>query len=62
MKRVDKLPVRLERLSDGLVMVALCADGETVIDRVYHMDRGYEDIEGKFASLGAQIKRVGKQF
>ncbi|MDO9452764.1 MAG: UDP-N-acetylglucosamine 1-carboxyvinyltransferase, partial [Stagnimonas sp.] len=50
------------RASAALVMAALCADGETVIDRVYHMDRGYEDIEGKFAALGAQIKRVGKQF
>ena len=50
------------RASAALVMAALCADGETVIDRIYHMDRGYEDIEGKFAALGAQIKRVGKQF
>ena len=50
------------RASAALVMAAMCADGETVIDRVYHMDRGYEDIEGKFAALGGQIKRVGKQF
>ena len=41
---------------------AMMAEGETVIDRVYHMDRGYEDIEGKFSALGAKIKRVGKQF
>ena len=50
------------RASAALVIAALCADGETFIDRIYHMDRGYEDIEGKFQSLGAQIKRVGKQF
>ena len=50
------------RASAALVIAAMMADGETVIDRVYHMDRGYEDIEGKFASLGGRIKRVGKQF
>ncbi len=50
------------RASASLVLAALAADGETVIDRIYHMDRGYEDIEGKFAALGAKIKRIGKQF
>jgi UDP-N-acetylglucosamine 1-carboxyvinyltransferase len=48
------------RASASLVIAALCADGETFIDRIYHMDRGYEDIEGKFTALGAKIKRVGK--
>jgi UDP-N-acetylglucosamine 1-carboxyvinyltransferase len=48
------------RASASLVIAALCADGETFIDRIYHMDRGYEDIEGKFSALGAKIKRVGK--
>ena len=48
------------RASASLVIAALCADGETLIDRIYHMDRGYEDIEGKLASLGARIKRVSK--
>lgn len=48
------------RASASLVIAALCAQGETFIDRIYHMDRGYEDIEGKFRSLGAQIKRVSK--
>ncbi len=48
------------RASVSLVIAALCADGETLIDRIYHMDRGYEDIEGKLASLGARIKRVSK--
>jgi UDP-N-acetylglucosamine 1-carboxyvinyltransferase len=48
------------RASASLVIAAMCAQGETIIDRIYHMDRGYEDIEGKFASLGAKIKRVSK--
>lgn len=46
------------RASASLVIAALCAEGETIIDRIYHMDRGYEDIEGKFAALGARMKRV----
>ncbi|TXH04449.1 MAG: UDP-N-acetylglucosamine 1-carboxyvinyltransferase [Nevskiaceae bacterium] len=48
------------RASASLVIAALCAQGETFIDRIYHMDRGYEDIEGKFTALGARIKRVTK--
>jgi UDP-N-acetylglucosamine 1-carboxyvinyltransferase len=48
------------RASASLVIAALGADGETFIDRIYHMDRGYENIEGKFAALGARMKRVGK--
>ena len=48
------------RASASLVLAALAADGETIIDRIYHMDRGYEDIVGKLSSLGARIKRVGK--
>ena len=48
------------RASASLVIAALCAQGETIIDRIYHMDRGYEDIEGKFAALGARMKRVTK--
>ncbi|MGQ0501424.1 MAG: UDP-N-acetylglucosamine 1-carboxyvinyltransferase [Panacagrimonas sp.] len=48
------------RASASLVLAALAADGETFIDRIYHMDRGYENIEGKLSALGARIKRVGK--
>ncbi|ULQ47289.1 UDP-N-acetylglucosamine 1-carboxyvinyltransferase [Flagellatimonas centrodinii] len=48
------------RASASLVIAALAADGETLIDRIYHMDRGYEGIEQKFRALGAQIKRVEK--
>jgi UDP-N-acetylglucosamine 1-carboxyvinyltransferase len=40
------------------VLAGLCAEGETVIDRVYHIDRGYETIVRKFRSLGADIERV----
>jgi UDP-N-acetylglucosamine 1-carboxyvinyltransferase len=46
------------RASASLVLGALVAKGETVIDRVYHIDRGYERIEAKLASVGAKIRRV----
>ena len=46
------------RASASLVLAALMARGETVIDRVYHIDRGYENIEGKLAALGAKISRM----
>jgi UDP-N-acetylglucosamine 1-carboxyvinyltransferase len=46
------------RASAGLVIAALAADGETTIDRIYHLDRGYEGIETKLARLGADIWRV----
>jgi UDP-N-acetylglucosamine 1-carboxyvinyltransferase len=46
------------RASASLVLAALVAQGETLIDRVYHIDRGYEKIEGKLAGLGARIRRV----
>jgi UDP-N-acetylglucosamine 1-carboxyvinyltransferase len=50
------------RASASLVLAALVADGETIIDRVYHLDRGYEHIEEKLKSVGAQIKRIGEMF
>jgi UDP-N-acetylglucosamine 1-carboxyvinyltransferase len=46
------------RASASLVIAALAAEGETIIDRVYHIDRGYENIEGKLAGLGAGIERL----
>jgi UDP-N-acetylglucosamine 1-carboxyvinyltransferase len=46
------------RASASLVLAALVAKGETVIDRVYHIDRGYERIEAKLAGIGARIRRV----
>jgi UDP-N-acetylglucosamine 1-carboxyvinyltransferase len=50
------------RASASLVLAALVADGETIIDRVYHIDRGYEHIEEKLRTVGAQIKRIGEMF
>jgi UDP-N-acetylglucosamine 1-carboxyvinyltransferase len=46
------------RASASLVLAALVARGETVIDRVYHIDRGYEKIEAKLAGVGAKIRRI----
>jgi UDP-N-acetylglucosamine 1-carboxyvinyltransferase len=46
------------RASASLVVAGLVAEGETTIDRIYHLDRGYECIEEKLAKLGARIKRV----
>jgi len=46
------------RASASLVIAGLVAEGETVIDRIYHLDRGYEHIERRLGLLGAQITRV----
>jgi UDP-N-acetylglucosamine 1-carboxyvinyltransferase len=50
------------RASASLVLAALVADGESILDRVYHMDRGYERIEEKLRGVGAQIQRMGNVF
>ncbi len=50
------------RASASLVLAALVAEGETILDRVYHIDRGYERIEEKLRSVGAQIRRMGDIF
>jgi UDP-N-acetylglucosamine 1-carboxyvinyltransferase len=47
------------RASASLVLAGLVAEGETTIDRIYHLDRGYENIERKLSALGANIRRVG---
>lgn len=46
------------RASASLILAALVAEGETLIDRVYHLDRGYHRIEEKLARLGANIERI----
>ena len=46
------------RASASLVIAGLVAQGETVVDRIYHLDRGYDRMERKLAALGADIKRV----
>ncbi|MES2857611.1 MAG: UDP-N-acetylglucosamine 1-carboxyvinyltransferase [Pseudomonadota bacterium] len=46
------------RASASLILAGLVADGDTIIDRIYHLDRGYENIEAKLSGLGASIRRV----
>jgi UDP-N-acetylglucosamine 1-carboxyvinyltransferase len=46
------------RASVSLVLAGLAAEGETVINRVYHLDRGYERIEDKLSACGADIRRM----
>jgi UDP-N-acetylglucosamine 1-carboxyvinyltransferase len=48
------------RASASLVIAGLAASGETLIDRIYHIDRGYECIEEKMQSLGGDIRRVSE--
>ena len=60
---VDKLiaaPVMATdlRASASLILAGLVAEGQTIVDRIYHIDRGYECIEEKLAQLGANIRRV----
>jgi UDP-N-acetylglucosamine 1-carboxyvinyltransferase len=50
------------RASASLILAALVADGESILDRVYHVDRGYERIEEKLRGVGAQIRRMGDVF
>jgi len=50
------------RASASLVLAALVAEGESILDRVYHMDRGYEHIEEKLSSVGGEIRRMGNVF
>jgi len=59
-KRLTAAPVMATdlRASASLVLAGLVADGETVVDRIYHIDRGYECIEEKLQQLGAKIRRV----
>jgi UDP-N-acetylglucosamine 1-carboxyvinyltransferase len=59
-ERLNAAPVMASdlRASASLVIAGLVADGETLIDRIYHIDRGYEAIEQKFQSLGASVRRV----
>ncbi len=59
-KRLTAAPVMATdlRASASLVLAGLVAEGRTEIERIYHIDRGYEAIEEKLAQLGAQIRRV----
>jgi UDP-N-acetylglucosamine 1-carboxyvinyltransferase len=59
-KRLTGAPVMATdlRASVSLVLAGLAAEGETVINRVYHLDRGYERLEEKLAACGAAIERI----
>jgi UDP-N-acetylglucosamine 1-carboxyvinyltransferase len=46
------------RASVSLVLAGLAAEGETIVNRVYHLDRGYEKLEAKLAACGAEIERL----
>jgi len=46
------------RASVSLILAALAAEGETIVNRVYHLDRGYENVEDKLSALGARIERI----
>jgi UDP-N-acetylglucosamine 1-carboxyvinyltransferase len=46
------------RASASLVIAALCAQGETIVNRIYHLDRGYEGMETRLSALGATIERI----
>jgi UDP-N-acetylglucosamine 1-carboxyvinyltransferase len=54
-------PVRALDIRAGmaLVLAGLCADGETEVSDVHHIDRGYDDVEGKLRGLGAEVRREG---
>ena len=49
------------RASASLILAGLAAEGETIVERIYHVDRGYERIEEKLSLLGADIKRSSTQ-
>jgi UDP-N-acetylglucosamine 1-carboxyvinyltransferase len=46
------------RASASLIIAGLAAEGDTIVDRIYHIDRGYERIEEKLQQLGAKIRRM----
>jgi len=49
------------RASVSLILAGLAAEGETVVNRVYHLDRGYESVEDKLGGVGARIERITGQ-
>lgn len=49
------------RASVSLVIAGLVAEGDTIVDRIYHIDRGYEQVEEKLQNLGANIRRVASE-
>ena len=59
-RRLTAAPVMATdlRASAGLVLAGLAAKGETLVDRIYHVDRGYERIDERVAELGGRIERL----
>jgi UDP-N-acetylglucosamine 1-carboxyvinyltransferase len=49
------------RASAGLVIAGLVAEGETVVDRIYHLDRGYDRMERKLTAAGASVERLSQR-
>ena len=49
------------RASVSLILAGLAAEGETVVNRVYHLDRGYEQVEDKLGAVGARVERVSER-
>ena len=58
--RLNSAPVMATdlRASAALILAGLIAKGETVIDRIYHLDRGYESLEKKLSNIGAKVRRI----
>ena len=46
------------RASVSLILAGLVAEGETIVDRIYHLDRGYENLVGKLEACGAKVERI----
>jgi UDP-N-acetylglucosamine 1-carboxyvinyltransferase len=59
-KKLSGAPVMATdlRASVSLILAGLAAEGETIVNRVYHLDRGYERVEAKLAAVGADIERL----
>ena len=58
--RLNSAPVMATdlRASAALILAGLIAEGETIIDRIYHLDRGYESVEKKLSNVGAKVRRI----
>ena len=54
----DKAEIELESFGAGVLRKILVAEGETLIERIYHLDRGYERLDQKLTALGARVRRV----
>ena len=60
MRKLDEVMATDLRASSSLIIAGLMAKGKTTINRVYHLDRGYENLEDKLKNCGVNIKRISK--